>query len=359
MITSDRLSKYHFKFKDCRDQAEEAIGASKQKVGVYKQDGFTICVQKSLLQIAERPWILGLERILLKINPDLVNVDGVVNFSSFRCAKLKRKLSYKLVYDDHMYWGNSLRHLKKAFYPVFKCSFSKFLMRRADKIVAICEDSKDFMIKNYGFNPNKISIVYLGADTDVFKFDISSRNKVRSELGINDEDIVFLYSGKIFQNKGVHLLIDAALRLSIKYPFLKVILIGYGAESYIERLNEKIRQANCTEKIKWVRWQKKVDLYKYYSAGDVAVWPVEATASVEEAMSCGLVPILPDNLKRVKTIAANVGVTFKTGSLESLISEMENLLLNHDLRNLLRANCIKVARSHLDWGHLASEFIAI
>lgn len=54
-----------------------------------------------------------------------------------------------------------------------------------------------------------IKVLYNGTDTDIFDFELNKkRDEVRAELGLKPGETVFLYSGRIIEQKGVSELID-------------------------------------------------------------------------------------------------------------------------------------------------------
>lgn len=355
VITSNVFSPGHYK-SQAISNAERALGRRERKEGEEEIDGFKIIRLKRKFEILRRPWVSSLEKTLKIIKPDIVNVDGITNFSAVRCAKLKKHLKYKLIYDDHMYWGNSKSKLR-VLYPLFKRTIGIYMENCADKIIAICEDTKVFMIKNYGFLENNIVVVPLAADEELFKREPEWRMKLRTELDIKESDVVYIYSGKIFPNKGIHLLIEAALSLMDKYNNVKIIVVGYGPNEYIKNMKEKILKSRHENKFSWLEWMNPKELYKIYSAADIAVWPKEATNSIEEAMACCLPPILPSTLKKVKSAAAEIGITYKDGDVRALTDAMETLLINKGIREEMAMNARSLIEGHLNWAKISRIFL--
>ena len=109
------------------------------------------------------------------------------------------------------------------------------------------------------YAPNAdVRVLYNGTDTEIFDYELSkNRNAVRAELGIESEETVFLYSGRIIRQKGVLELIDGYKFFLDHYPEFnsKLLIVGMGDiptkyESHvIERCNDIGDNIICHKKV--------------------------------------------------------------------------------------------------------------
>ena len=98
---------------------------------------------------------LLLENIIKKENIDIVHAHARI--PSFVCALLKRKMNFTFVTTAHwvFYTGMGL----------------KYLTNWGQKVVAVSDDIKDYLIKNYGIDRSNIFVTINGIDTDKFSPD--------------------------------------------------------------------------------------------------------------------------------------------------------------------------------------------
>ena len=76
-----------------------------------------------------------------------------------------------------------------------------------------------------GFDSSKVKVVPCGVDCNSFKnIDDDKKNKIRKNLGINQDDFVILNIGSMTENKGIDYLLVAFFILKQKYNNLKLIL---------------------------------------------------------------------------------------------------------------------------------------
>jgi glycosyltransferase involved in cell wall biosynthesis len=78
---------------------------------------------------------------------------------------------------------------------------------------------------NAGFRDDRIHVIPLGVDLDIFKpANLSRKKEFRKALGAEDDEFLILSVGAMTNNKGVDILIQAFLQIAKKYPHAKLIL---------------------------------------------------------------------------------------------------------------------------------------
>ena len=169
-------------------------------------------------------------------------------------------------------------------------------------------------------------------DVDKFNKSISEeeRKRLRIKLGLQEEDFVVLYVGRLIQVKGILELMQAVL--SINEKCVKLLCIGsanFGkwAFSSYERKVKKLAKKN-TDRIIFTGYIDNQDLYKYSLLADIqcvpSLWEEAAGLVVIEAMAEG-----------IPTVVTNSGGMIEYVNEEtSLVIERENIA-----ENLRRAIC--------------------
>ena len=352
VVTSDRYNPLIY------SENKELLGSRIKGPGFFIEDGIKVWRLKTLFEAPRAIWLLGLERKIQELKPDVVIVHGIVNFSAIRIARLKNKTTgFKLIYDDHMTFANSLSKMR-ALYPPFRWFFSPLIQKAADALVAILPETKTFMHQRYGIPLERITIIPLGADDELFRFDAASRHEVRKELTISEDDVVFVYAGKIIPQKELHILIQAAAKLMANHDNLKVMFVGSGPQSYIEKLQQDIKAKNLEGKFAWHEAVPNEQLYKLYSVADVAVWPYGASISMREAMSCGLPIIIGEDSKVTELAEYHNSFIFREDDVADLVQQMEKLL-DPELRREMGRNSRKLVEDKFSWRVIAEQFIEL
>ena len=327
------------------------------EAGFFVEDGINVWRLKTLFELPYEIWMRGLEKKLSELKPDIVIVHRIVKLESVRIAWLKkRRGNFKLIYDDHMSFDNSTSILR-ILYPLFRWTFSRLIQGSADALVAVNDAAKDFMVKRYGIPPELITVIPLGADDELFRFDEVARQQVRSQLNLNESDVVFIYTGKIVPQKRLPLLIEAVTLLK-SHDNLRVLLVGSGPTNHIEVIKQDIRNAKLDNNFIWHDAVPNRELYKFYSASDVAVWPREASISQREAMACSLPIIISEASMVTDLVNYENGLICKEDDPSDLARQMERLL-DPELRRIMGQNSRRFVEEKLSWKVSAKRFIEL
>lgn len=89
----------------------------------------------------------------------------------------------------------------------------QYTTQAADYVLCQSDEMKRYIVSNYGVQPDKICVYRCGYDANLFRHDRSARSQTRKELGIGEEDILFVYSGGMHKWQKV----DDSLRLFNNY----------------------------------------------------------------------------------------------------------------------------------------------
>jgi len=173
---------------------------------------------------------------------------------------------------------------------------------------------------------------------------------------LSDDDITFIYTGKIIPLRRLDILIDA-IKIIKKNELIKVILLGDGSPEYVKELKKQIEYNNFNSKFVWHPAVPNKQLPKYYSAADVAVWPFGSSAGILEAMSCGLPIILSEKSMVTELIRNGNGFLFKEDAAD-LALQMEKLLDIKLIKDMgLKSR--KLAVEELSWKGIAKRYLDI
>ncbi|MBF0328111.1 MAG: glycosyltransferase family 4 protein [Nitrospirae bacterium] len=196
--------------------------------------------------------------------------------------------------------------IRSRFEPAFKrASFNlnplhrtllnieKKLFQNTPLIVANSKMVKDQIIKHYGVEEDRITVIYNGVDLERFSLQNrdSMRNELRQSLAISENAKVVLFVGTGFERKGLKTLINAAALLREKN--VRLIVIGKGNT---QKYAKQAADAVIGERFVFLDTQKNIE--KIYAAADLFVLPTlydPFSNATIEAMASGVAVITTRN----------------------------------------------------------------
>lgn len=158
----------------------------------------------------------GLTRALRRLNPVLVHAHFGVD--SVPGLLLARRLGVPLVVTFHGYDAT----MKAEYARKYSYDYRRYLrwrpvvQKEASLFVAVSEFIRGKLIAQ-GFPPEKISVHYVGVDTELFKPDPSIARMP-----------IVLFAGRLVDSKGCDYLIRAMARVQREAPEVQLVVIGDG-----------------------------------------------------------------------------------------------------------------------------------
>ena len=119
-----------------------------------------------------------------------------------------------------------------------------------------------------------------------------SKNEARGKLGLEPDEPVILFVGKLIPQKGLAILIEAAQILQDRGLHFQVLVVGSGPQQV--ELEELVQKYDLTQTVHFEGSKSQAELFLYYNAADLFVLPsaMESFGLVfVEAMLCGC-PVL-------------------------------------------------------------------
>lgn len=184
--------------------------------------------------------------------------------------------------------GTDLRQMDLA--PNFNNYVSKYC-RNIDNIAALHEDQKNEIIKKYQIDKNKITVVGVGFNPNIFYTNDTEKNMNKIKL---------IYAGKLNFAKGIPSLIKSYNKLDIDKNSIELILAGSGTGSQFKAIEKMAKESRLQIILKGSIPQN--ELSKLFRESHLFVFPsfFEGLPLVlTEALASGML-IVTTNLPGVK-----------------------------------------------------------
>jgi len=137
---------------------------------------------------------------------------------------------------------------------------------------------KNIILKNRFTTENKLRVIGIGSsngiDTSYFDSELFSdkeNNKLKSELGIESNDFVFIFVGRLVADKGINELVEAFNELCLDLKGIKLLLVG-PFEDELDPLSEKTKLLiSSHDKIISAGYQN--DVRPFFAISNLLVFP--------------------------------------------------------------------------------------
>ncbi len=130
-----------------------------------------------------------------------------------------------IVHTIHgMPFGEFETRLKNRLY----ITLERWAARRCHAIVSVCDAMTTQALAAGVGRADQFQTVYSGMDTDLFLNPPRSRNDVRRELGLADDDVAFATVARLFELKGHADIVAVASDVLAQNPRVKFVWIGDG-----------------------------------------------------------------------------------------------------------------------------------
>ena len=214
-------------------------------------------------------------------------------------------------------------------------NWTKLSVKKANKIIAVSKTTKKDILKNYGVNEDKISVIYNGYEKK------DQRSKIKNQknsLKLKNKEPFILFVGTIQPRKNIETLINAFNIFIETNRDFKLIIAGRKGWLY-KSIFEKVKTLNLEKRVIFTDHVSDPELIWLYKNAFCLVLPSFYEGfgiPVLEAMNFDC-PVIASYSSSLPEIGGNAGLYFDPKNPADLLEKLNTLQGNDVLRKELVA----------------------
>ncbi|MBX0313287.1 glycosyltransferase family 4 protein [Planococcus glaciei] len=320
-----------------------------------------IAIDRKISPLSNLKSIKAFVKLMKKEKYDIVHVHTPV---AALLARVAAKLAGQknVIYTAHgFYFHDEMKpRVYKLFYSIEKYA-AKWMTDWL--LLQSIEDYK--LALNDNFSPKERTI-HLSNGVDIwnrFNPQVLTGSKLsRQEIGLEEDDVVFTFIGRLVREKGIFELIQAFNKLHEKNPKTKLLLIGGLLESERDQTSfELLQELLKSPGVHHLGFRN--DTPELLSLSDVFVLPSHREGlprSIIEAMGLGL-PVIASNIRgcREEVFPNENGFLFEKENVNELYKVMSDLAANEDMRKQFSIRSREIVEESFDERKVLAKQIAL
>ena len=294
---------------------------------------------------------VGLYEEIVKFAPDVILSHDIVFLSIFDVIRYKKEHpEVKFYADTHTGIYNSGRNWL-SLHVLHRC-FYRYLIHKTlpylEKYFYISAGERDFAIEHYGIPEDMLEFYPLGGDLPTEEEYRQRRTNRRAELGIQEDELLLLHSGKLDALKRTEELLKAFA--AVPEMKAKLAIIGSIPDD-MKPLLEPLMDAD--DRVVYLGWKSASELLEYLCACDLYCQPGSVSATLQNAVCCGS-PIM-SYPHPAYTGELNYGNILWAETQEDMAERFRELAAGKVDLEQLRSNSRRCAREVLDYKMIAAR----
>lgn len=256
--------------------------------------------------------------------------------------------------NTEMALGLILRHLLRRRYRLLFTSaaqrrhtgFTRWLVRRQDALIATSPQAASYLER-------PATVILHGVDTQVFQ-PAGDRALLRREMGLDPNALLVGCFGRVRAQKGVDLLVEAALRVFPRHPRAQLVFSGRitpDNRAFADELMAKAQASGLGDRIRFLGEIPWEDVVRLYRALDLFAAPARWEGfglTPLEAMASG-VPVIAARVGAYETLIRDgeTGTLVPREDVGALAAALDRWLSDDPARQAAG----RAARAHVEANH--------
>ncbi|MBU0701366.1 glycosyltransferase family 4 protein [bacterium] len=269
-------------------KSEDDVGFKITEMAKKMELNFIEVNEKGKIDIKSINYI---NHLIKKHNIDILHAhDYKTNVLGWFLSKMNNKVV--LLTTAHGWVDVRVSQMKHKFYNWLDFQ----VIKRFHKVIAVCASNKNKLIKRR-VSEDKITIIYNAIDIDEWKKYESGEN-IRNELSLNEDTPLIGAIGRIAPEKGLDILIEAAVLVIKEVAEARFLIAGKGdGEEDENRLKSYAKQLGIEKNVMFLGYRS--DTKNIYNSIDVFALP-----SLTEGLANTL---LESQAMEIPVVATDVG----------------------------------------------------
>ncbi|MES2455201.1 MAG: glycosyltransferase family 4 protein [Bacteroidota bacterium] len=267
-------------------------------------------------------------------NPDCLMIYGWASYSHFRILqhfKKKTKIFFRgdstLLQKDRM-----IKHIIK------KIGLN-YLYSGIDHALYVGTNNKSYF-KKFGFQRSQLHFIKHAVDNQ--RFALNTQNPcIRTQLQLNHNDLLILFTGKFIPLKNTELLLLAFQQLDLQNT--KLLLVGDGP------LSGQLKSNYQHKDIHFLPFQNQQMMPSIYQACDLFCMPSKRESwglAVNEAMAAGKAVLVSDRVgSAIDLVKPANGLVFRNEDLQDLKRQLKTLCTSREQLNIMGQSSLSIISS--------------
>ncbi|HZI99494.1 MAG TPA: glycosyltransferase family 1 protein [Gemmatimonadaceae bacterium] len=305
-----------------------------------------ICPVKAMNRAARYSWEQGAMPLQLRrVKPDLVHSLGYVIPLAAKGPQVVTV--HDVNYLGHKGWRTGIGRTAFRF-------FAERTVKRADRIIAVSNFSRDEIVRHMRVKPEKVTVVHsAGREATPRKTNGSAKSEVIRNLS---RPYIMAFSA-LSAHKNIPRLINAFARIASIVPH-DLVLVGHMPVKSAERA--EMEAAGGHDRIHFTGYVPESDVSSLLQNASLFAFPSLYEGfglPLLDAQNAG-VPVVASSAGALPEIAGNSAVMFDPHSEEDMAKAMKRALLDPDLRTRLVEKGHENAQS-FSWDRTARETLDV
>ena len=208
---------------------------------------------------------------------------------------------------------------------------------------------------------NGIDVSYF----DACHFSVEQNSNLKEKLGIRQDDFVFIFVGRLVNDKGVNELVSAFSKLQKRHNHCKLLLVGQFENNLDPLVPVTLQKRTVNKSIIFVGFQE--DVRPYFAISNALVFPSYREGfpnAVMQAGAMGLPSIVTDiNGCNEIIIEGQNGTIISVKDSNAIYVAMEKLIEDKIFRTQLQQNARSMIASryeqHYVWNEVLKEYYSL
>jgi len=283
---------------------------------------------------------------------DVIHLQDYRNFQNTVIHHYARKYNVPYLLQAH---GSVVAFFqKRTLKRIFDWVWGYKILKDAAKLIALTPLEVE-QYKSMGISDDKIKIVANGIDLSEFE-NLPQIGEFRKKYGIENDQKIILYLGRIFRSKGLELLANAFANILKDFSEVKLVITGPD-DGFLPTLKKLIKEHKIEEKVLFTGPLYGRDKLEAYVDADVYVLPsIYETfpITVLEACACGLPVVVTDRCGIADIINGQVGlvVPYDRNQLGDTVLRM---LTDDKIRQQFGEKGKALVREKFDWSKIVEQ----